>query len=112
MKYQNVKLKRIPHARAELMRIARNCPPDVQREIMDVVFGLMFRNSSGKEIARKHAFPVDSDLVKSVLMDLKMNPHDAFRIIGRRHRVDGGRVAEIAQGLRTVEDPTMSRLKP
>ena len=114
-KYDNVRVRRIPLARSELRRIAANIDetafPGVREEIEAVVDGLMTRKATQKRKALPRQNRITEDMVRDVLEHLKKYPAMSNRAIGRIYGIDGGRVSEIDQGLRTVDDPTMRRFR-
>ena len=115
MAYEDVKLERVPRARDELLAICDDLWEakdfETVRRIEDVVYDLMFRRSPAKRIARPRQDRIDRQKVLDVLATFAAQPLWSCRRIGRSHGIDGGRVSEIINKLRTPEDPTMSRLK-
>jgi hypothetical protein len=73
--------------------------------IEDIVKELLWRRSKRKRVARAKSVTWTSQLVRDIQASLLLNPSKHEREIGRMHGVDGGRISEVVQGLRTVEHP-------
>lgn len=108
--YEHIEKHRIPMARSELRSIASELrnrgltrTPDRIERIVD---GLMHRRPPAKPIARATVIAWTPFLVRSIKFALATNPNKHNREIGSWFGVDGGRVSEIAQGIRTEENPT------
>lgn len=114
MNYSDIRENRIPHARSVLYEIAdelrEDGDADHANQIEDVIAGLLFRRATGKPAkARKTARKITGEVVRDVLEYYAAHPSMHIRDIGRAFGIDGGRVSEIINGLRTVEHPTIQR---
>ena len=114
-KYSHVRVEKVPYARDLLLEVSRRLRQTGRYneavEIHEIVHDLMWRDykSAGKRTAKPKQVKITSQVVRNVLADLATNPAGHYRHIGRRHGIDGGRVSEIASGLRTPQDPGMIR---
>lgn len=112
LRYDPERGERTPRAREELMKIAsflRDCGIEGMDKpaahIEDIVNELLWRRSKKKRTARAKCVTWTSKLVLDIQASLLLNPSKHEREIGRMHGVDGGRISEVVQGLRTVEHP-------
>lgn len=112
LRYDPKRGERIPLARQELLGIASYLRDSgiagMERpaaHIEDIVKELMWRRVPAKRTARAKPVTWTSKLVLDIQASLLLNPSKHEREIGRMHGVDGGRISEVAQGLRTAEHP-------
>lgn len=111
--FDHIKTDRIPHARELLGGVAsdmREHGMDEQADLVDaIVSELMCRRTPAKPIARAKTRKIDGELVQRVLQHHKQHPHMSNRERGAIFGIDGGRVSEIIQGLRTPESPDIKK---
>ena len=96
----------IPRAR-QLIALARMVTgnPEVGR-LLDEALPLMTRKLS-KPPAKSTARKVTSEIVVEVLLYVDQHPDMSNRDVGAVFGIDGGRVSEIRNGLRTPENPAL-----
>lgn len=87
----------IPRARDELLGLANEVKGPIGERIKVIVKTWMHRDDQLRRARtkRRHITALIRDQIKA---DAAISPSDNLDEIGRRHRVDGGRVSEILHG--------------
>lgn len=91
------------------MSVARFCNPgnelsDIACEIDHIVDEMMTRKI--KHNARTIAKKVTPQIVRDVLAIKAVRPELTYQEIGQRFGINAGRVSEIVNGIRTIEEPS------
>lgn len=96
----------IPRARELLVKAGQVCTDFEVLALIEEALSLMTRKPkpNGRTISRK----VTPEIVEGVLRIKAEQPHLTYVEIGNCFRISGGRVSEILNGHRTVENPGMA----